>query len=290
MLREVRNKSALQNEIPHVWEEEARRTSNMKPFHFAPIAAAVLAGVTSVQSAVVYDSLTNVSLLYPALNTSTDPVGTRGNQYLGGALNLANFTPGDALESMRLRMINQSGTPIVSTPVRLNVWLWNSVPLTPGGLAFADQVGSAGAPTAVFNLGNMSLNTASSTPISVTFPTPVVLNPTSGNVVGITLNFQVFEGGVWIDKADVNSAVVGGGSQAAPLVGSNALGSAPNFQFFRSVSTPTDTAGNFATTSRRNIGVNSGLPIMLVTVPEPGTTTLAIGAAAVVLTIRRRKA
>ena len=262
----------------------------MKPFHLAPIAAAVLAGVSSVQSAVIYDSLTNAALLYPALTSSANPIGTRGNQYLGGALNLANFTPGEALETMKLRVINQSGVPIVSTPMRLNVWIWNSVPLTAGGLAFADQVGSAGAPTAVFDLGNMSVNTASSAPITVTFPTPVVLNPTSGNVVGITLNYQVFEGGVWVDKTNVNSGVVGGGSQAAPLVGSNALGNSPNFAFFRSANTPTDTSGNFATTSSRNIGVNSGLAVMLVTVPEPGTTTLAIGAAALVLTVRRRKA
>lgn len=261
----------------------------MKPFHFAPIAAAVLAGVSSVQSAVVYDSLTNFSLLYPALNSSVNPIGTGGNQYLGGALNLANFTPGEALTAMNLRMINQSGTPIVSTPVRLNVWLWNSVPLTPGGLAFANQVGSPGAPTAVFNLGNISLNTNSSTPVAVTFPTPIALNPTSGNVIGITLNFQVFEGGVWVNKSDVNSGVIGTGSQAPPLVGTNALGIAPNFAFLRSANTATDTTGNFSTTSTRNIGVNSGLAVMLVTVPEPGTTTLAIGAAALVLTIRRRQ-
>ena len=289
-LMNERNKSALQNEVPHVLVVKLCRTSTMKPFNFAPIAAAVLAGVSSVQSAVVYDSLGNFSLLYPALSSSQSPTGNGGNQYLGGALNLANFTPGEALESINLRMINQSGVPIVSTPVRLNVWLWNSVPMTLSGLAFADQVGSPGAPTAVFNLGNMSLNTNSSTPVAVTFPTPVVLNPTVGTVVGITLNYEVFEGGVWVSKANVNSGVLGGGSQAAPLIGSNPLGSSPNFAFFRSVNTPTDTTGNFSTSSSRNIGVNSGLPITLVTVPEPGTTTLAIGAAALVLTIRRRNA
>jgi hypothetical protein len=56
------------------------------------------------------------------------------------------------------------------------------------------------------------------------------------------------------------------------------------------VNTATDTTGNFSSASNRNIGVNSGLPIMLVTVPEPGTVTLAIGAAAMVFTRRRRNA
>lgn len=262
----------------------------MKFSYLAPFAAAVLSGVSSVQAAVVYDGLSNISLLYPALDTSINPGGSVGNRYLGGALNLANFTPGDALSGINLRMVNQSGAPIVSAPVRLNVWLWNSVPLTVGGLAFSNQVGSPGAPTAVFNLGNINLNINSSIPVAVTFSTPVSLNPTSGNVIGITLNYQVFNGSTWESITNVNSGVVGGGSQAAPLVGSNALGSAPNYAFFRSVNTATDTTGNFSSTSNRNIGVNTGLPIMLVTVPEPGTATLAIGAAAMVFTRRRRNA
>jgi hypothetical protein len=264
--------------------------STMKFSYLAPLAAAVLSGVSSVQAAVVYDGLSNISVLYPALDTSINPGGSVGNRYLGGALNLANFSPGDALSGINLRMVNQSGAAIVSSPVRLNVWLWNSVPLSVGGLAFSNQVGSPGAPTAVFNLGNINLNVNSSIPVAVTFPTPVVLNPTSGNVVGITLNYQVFNGSTWESISSVNSGVVGGGSQAAPLVGSNALGSAPNFAFFRSVNTATDTTGNFSSASNRNIGVNSGLPIMLVTVPEPGTVTLAIGAAAMVFTRRRRNA
>jgi hypothetical protein len=157
-------------------------------------------------------------------------------------------------------------------------------------LAFSNQVGSPGAPTAVFNLGNINLNVNSSIPVAVTFSTPVSLNPTSGNVIGITLNYQVFNGSTWESITSVNSGVVGGGAQAAPLVGSNALGSAPSYAFFRSVNTATDTTGNFSSNSNRNIGVNTGLPIMLVTVPEPGTTTLAIGAAAMVFTRRRRNA
>ena len=120
------------------------------------------------------------------------------------------------------------------------------------------------------------MNVNSSIPVAVTFSTPVSLNPTSGNVVGITLNYQVFNGSTWESISNVNSGVVGSGSQAAPLVGSNALGSAPNYQFFRSVNTATDTTGNFSSSSNRNIGVNTGLPIMLVTVPEPGTAFVAL--------------
>ena len=262
----------------------------MKLSYLAPFAAVVLSGVNSVQSAVVYDSLSNYSLLYPGSDVSTSPTGTAGNRYLGGALNLANFTPGDALSGINLRLVNQSGSAIVSSPVRLNVWLWNSVPLTVGGSAFSDQVGSPGAPTAVFNLGNISLNNSTSMPVAVSFGTPVTLNPTSGNVIGITLNYQVFNGSTWESISSVNSGVVGGGSQAAPVVGSNVLGTSPNFAFFRSVNTASDTSGNFLTSSSRNIGVNSGLPITLVTVPEPGTATLAIGAAAMVFTRRRRNA
>ncbi len=263
-------------------------SSTMKFTRLAPLAAMLLSGVATVQSAVVYDSLSNLSLLFPALESSTNPVGTFGNRYLGGALNLANFTPGDALSGINLRMINQSGAAILAAPTRLNVWLWNSVPLTSGGLAFSNQVGSPGAPTAVFNLGNVTLATNSSIPVAVSFPTPVALNPTSGNVVGITLNYEVFLDGFWQSVSSVNSGALGGGSQAAPLIGSNAIGASPNFGFFRSVNTGTDSTGNFSTSSVRNIGVNSGLPIMLVTVPEPGTASLAIGAAALVFVRRRR--
>jgi len=232
-------------------------------------------------AAVVFDGISDVA----SVNLATAP-----NTFMGQAINLdaGTFSAGlNSVSSFEVGLANVTGTNIVSRPVRLNMWLYQTY--TPSAAAtpvFSNQVGTAGSPSFIFDFPSLSLNTGFVTLATLTLAAPVVLTPTSGTTIGIGLSWQVDQGAGFVTLANFTTPVHAG---VPPSVGTNATGSAPVFGYYRNASNEAN--GNFLGTSARNIGNDSGLLLRINSpdaVPEPATTVIGAVFGLTLLTRRRR--
>lgn len=249
-------------------------------------AASVLTFSTGASRAVVlFDGISDVTAFNVAPAT--------GHAFMGEAVALDAGAFSAALNSITsfdVGVGNLSGTNIVGLPVRLNMFLWNtSTPSSTTAPAFADQIGTAGSPTFVFDFASFTLNTGFLTVATLTLASPLTLTPTSGTTIGISLNWQVNQGAGFVNVPNFTTIIHGGAGQPAPTVGTNVTGAAPNFGYYRSASGETN--GNFLGTSARNVGTDSGLLLRINgpdPVPEPTATVLGAVFGLTVLSRRRR--
>lgn len=260
-------------------------------------AAALTVGVmsSSASAQVYWDNLTNATT-FAGVASSSAPVAGQGNLQTGMALLLGGgFVPGvSQISEIQVPLGNLTPAAITNRPVRLRVWIWESVntaaigtgSTTPVFSQLKDTGAGAGNPTLTFTLPSLTLNSGSLTVLTGTFA-PITLTPTTSTLIGISFNWQVNNGAGFVSAAGLNTTIIGGTAQAAPLVGSNLFGPAPAGAYFRSANSTVDVNGQFAGGSARNVGNNSGVPFILA-VPEP--TAMGLLAPMGVALVRRRRA
>lgn len=254
----------------------------------AVVVAAVFGmGSTSFGQVTYWDNLSNATT-FSGVATGSSPVAGLGNIQTGMGVNLANFTPGVS-EILFLDTVigNVTGTAIASKPVRLNVWIWETVNTTATGTApifsnLKDLGNGPTAPTAVFDFAPISLANNTLAETNLAFSAPFTL---SSSLIGIAFNWQIDNGAGFVSLLNLNTTVIGGATQAAPAVGTNFF-TASTGGYFRSANSTLDVGGNFAASSSRNIGSNSGVPFTL-SIPEPSALGL-LAPAGLVLARRRR--
>lgn len=244
----------------------------------------------TVSGTVYWDNITNLTTIGGVSNASA-PVNGVGNLQTGMAVALDNFTPGvSPVQQMDLPIVNTSGSSIVSRPMRLNVWIWQTInaATTATDPQFSDLLdlgNGPGNPTSIFLFPSVSINNNTFATATVDFGAPFTISPTTASNIGIAFNWQVDNGSGYTNLSGLNTGVTGGGTTPAPLVGTNLLGG-PNFGYFRSANSTIDINGQFAAGSARNVGINSAVPFGLYIIPEPGSLCIVLGAIAVML--RRR--
>ncbi len=260
----------------------------MKKTLLSALLLSSLAGVASAQvgnSAPTdrfFDSLTSATT-FSGVATGSAPVAGSGNVQTGMIVDMANFTTGTSvITGLDVPVLNLTGTAITAAPVRLNVWIWNTVSGTAAGATplFSNQVvglGGANAPTLVFNLPSFTLNTGFFTQVIGTFPALAVA-PTAGSRIGISFNWQIDNGAGFVNLLNLNTTVIGGPTQAAPATGTNAF-APPTGGYLRSANSTVDINGQFAAGSARNIGNNSAVPFAIYGIS--GVTPVTTGACCV---------
>jgi hypothetical protein len=233
---------------------------------------------------------------FTGVNSGSSPTAGLGNLQTGMAVFLDNFTAGSSqIRFMEVPIGNLTAANITARPLRVNVWLWETVNvanITTGGTSpvFA-QIKDLGNgptnPTAVFNFSSITLATGSLAVASLDFGTPFTLSPTNGtaDLIGVSWNIQVDNGAGFVSVAGLNTTVIGGATTLAPLVGDNLFGPPPAGAYFRSANSTVDINGQFAGGSSRQVGNNSGVPFSLF-IPEP--TTLSLLAGVGIVALRRR--
>jgi hypothetical protein len=238
-----------------------------------------------------FDSITNATT-FSGPSSSSTPTNGLGNLQTGAIVNLANFTPGVSQVSwMDVPVGNLTGAAIVNKPARLSVWLWQTISSSstatdPFFSNVVDLGNGAAGPTFTANIASLSMASNSLSVFTINLPS-FTIAPTTGNLLGLAFRWQIDNGSGFVSVAGLNTTVIGGATQAAPLVGTNAF-SPPNGGYLRSADSNVDVNGQFAIGSVRNVGANSGVPFALY-VPTPGAGALA-ALGGLLVTRRRRTA
>jgi len=260
----------------------------MKKTLLSALLLSSLAGIASAQVGNTaptdryFDALTSATA-YSGVAAGSAPVAGSGNVQTGMIIDLANFTTGTSvMTGLDVPIGNLTGQPITAAPVRLNVWIWNTVNGTAAGATplFSNQVvglGGANAPTLVFNLPSFTLNTGFLTQVIGTFPALAVA-PTAGSRIGISFNWQIDNGAGFVNLLNLNTTVIGGATQLPPATGTNAFAGATG-GYLRSANSDIDVNGQFAGGSARNIGNNSAVPFAIYGIS--GVTPVTTGACCV---------
>lgn len=241
-----------------------------------------------------YDNATT----FAGVSSASSPTAGLGNLQTGMAVFLDNFTAGTSqIKFMEVPIGNLTGAAITARPVRINVWIWETVNvanIVTGGTSpvFAqikDLGNGPSNPTAVFTFPSLTLANSSLTGTTLDFGTPFTLNPTNttGDLIGVAWNVQVDNGAGFVSVAGLNTTIIGGAAQAAPLVGDSLFGPPPTGAYFRSANSTVDVNGQFAGGSSRQVGNNSGVAFSLY-IPEPTTLSLLAGVGLVALRRRTR--
>jgi len=220
----------------------------------------------------VYDHMTGLPTdVFFIPNNAGTPTGS-GNRQMGEPVNLSdpnNLT----LTGVDLTWVNSTGAAVTldtTHRLKLNYWVWNqsfvAANATYAGLAGTGSVIYAPATAQTIN-NNTYINfgslTAAGTVPAIPFTTPITV--TSNNAIGFAFNWQIDPGtGTFGDVLGSTLAITGGtgangGIAPPPVVGTSAF-AGPTFGYYRSAAaSTTDNNGNFATSSGRQIGNNSGV-------------------------------
>jgi hypothetical protein len=234
---------------------------------------------------------------FQGISTASSPTTGLGNLQMGMAVFLSNFTAGTSqIRFLEVPIGNLTGAAITARPVRVNVWIWETVntaniatgSTTPVFAQVKDLGGGPTAPTATFNFSSFTLANSSISLGILDFGTPFTLSPTNAtqDLIGVSFNVQVDNGAGFVSVPNLNTTIIGGATQAAPLVGTSLFGPPPTGGYFRSANSTVDVNGQFAGGSTRTVGNNSGVPFALY-IPEPATFTVLAGVGLIAL--RRRK-
>lgn len=250
----------------------------------------LLAAAPFAQALVVYDSLSNAAG-YAAVTATSSPVTGIGNQFTGMAINLVGT---GRLSDLSVPLGNVTGSNLTGASVRLNVWIWNTVDLnaTASTLVFSGQAGTPGGPSFSRDFTGVTLNNnqLDFAELDDLESLGLDLAPTNGSTIGITFNWQIFDGTSYVNRTGLNTTIIGGASTLAPAVGFNAI-TGVNGSYFRNVNTTLDMAGNFSGASSRQIGANSGIALRLEVsaIPEPASAATLFGVVALGGSALRRK-
>ena len=266
---------------------------------FGGAAAALLVAAGSAQAfvtdphvtGVYFDQISNI-VTVNGVSTVSAPIAGQGNLQTGMAVNLANWT-NNVSQAIWLDtlVVNTSGAAITAKPIRLNVWIWQSVAaasINTANPVFSNQLDlglGLAAPTATFTFGPSSLASNTVSNVTLNFGQLFTMNLTTASQMGISFNWQVDNGAGFVNLVGLNTGVTGGATTPAPAVGTN-IQVAPNAGYFRSANNA-DINGQFLGSSARNIGANSAVPFALY-VPAP-SAAMSIGGLGLLAARRRRR-
>ena len=266
---------------------------------FGTAAVALLLAAGSAQAfvtdghvtGVYFDQISNI-VTVNGVSTASAPTTGLGNLQTGMAVNLANWTNSVSqaiwLDTL---VVNTSGAAITAKPLRLNVWIWQSVAtanINTANQVFSNQLDlglGATLPTARFDFGPSNVANNSVANVTLNFGQLFTMNLTTANQMGISFNWQVDNGAGFVNLVGLNTGVTGGATTPAPAVGTN-LQVGPAAGYFRSANNA-DINGLFLGSSARNIGNNSAVPFALY-VPAP-TTVAPIAGLGLLAALRRRR-
>lgn len=229
-----------------------------------------------------------------------------GNRFLGVPINLGAGASNTTITGFDTTMLNNTGAALTfqtGWQISLNYWVYNSwTPSATTSPAFGNLAGAGSSAltfnaTTTVNANSFFFFTQNSSPGPGQVPaagttpgiaiTPVTVNSTGP--IGVVLNWTINrnDGAGFVQLGGLTQVIVGGANAVAPSVGSNAFGGV-NLGYYRSASAANDLSGNFAGSSARNIGANSGMLMRVYTVPTPGSLAV-LGLGGMVATRRRRR-